>query len=310
MKKFGVVILFLSVVQLFGQQEALYTHYSFNTIAVNPAYAGSRDALTVTGLNRTQWVSFPGAPKTQSLTLHAPFFNEKLAFGLSFLNDKIGPTNTTGIFIDAAYKIRLGYKGSFSFGLKGGLNLRKVDLSGITTNQPGDPNFLGSVTNQALPNFGFGLYYSLPNFYAGISTPRLLQNKFNTDPENTSPDLGKETPHLYIITGTVYELSKPLSLKLKPSAMIKITGGAPIQIDLTALVYYRDFLWAGPMFRTGDAVGVLAGVNITNQFALGYSFDWSFINGTGRYNGGSHEIMMRYDFIFKDKGKIESPRNF
>lgn len=310
MKKVIALLICFVVVRSFGQQEAAYSHYSFNTLAINSGYAGSRDALTVTGLHRSQWISFPGAPNTQTLTVHTPLFKENLGLGLTVLNDKIGPTRTSGVFVDIAYKMQVGLKGKLSFGLKGGINLRRVDLASITTIQEGDPNFFASVSSQTLPNFGFGLYYQLPRFYAGLSTPKLLQNKFNTDPENTSPDLGKETPHLYVISGTVIDLSKPMLLKLKPSTLIKITGGAPIQIDLTALVYYNESLWAGPTFRSGDAFGILAGINVTRQFGIGYSFDWSYTNATGRYNSGSHEIMLRYDFIYKNQGKIDSPRHF
>ncbi len=293
-----------------AQQEAMFTHYSFNTLGVNPGYAGSRDALTVTGLHRSQWVSFPGAPTTQTLTVHAPVFNEKIGLGLSLINDKIGPTKKTGFFVDFAYKLQVGEKGKLSFGLKGGLNFQKDDLGGLTTIDENDPKFGAGVQSQLLPNFGFGLYYSLPRFYAGVSTPRLLQNKIKNSASNGASNVGSEARHYYVIAGTIFDLTENGNVKLKPTTFVKITSGAPIEMDFTALFYFRDFVWAGPMLRTGDAFGVLAGINATDQFSLGYSFDWSFGNSTGRYNAGSHEIMLRYDFIFNEKSKIESPRYF
>lgn len=311
MKKILIALLvFGGAFQVAAQQEAMFTHYSFNTLGVNPGYAGSRDALTVTGLHRSQWVSFPGAPTTQTLTLHAPVFNEKIGLGLSFINDKIGPTKNTGIFVDFAYKLKVGEKGKLSFGLKGGLNVRGDELASLTTIQENDPNFAGNVQSQLLPNFGFGLYYSLPRFYAGISTPRLLENKFSSNTTTGGTNLGSESRHYYLIAGTIFNLTENGNVKLKPTTFFKVTAGAPIEMDLTALFYIKDRVWAGPMFRTGDAFGVLAGLNISDQFSLGYSFDWSFANSTGRYNGGSHELMLRYDFIFNEKAKIESPRYF
>lgn len=311
MKKIGLALLILvSAMYAAAQQEAMFTHYSFNTLGVNPGYAGSRDALTVTGLHRSQWVSFPGAPVTQTLTLHAPVFNEKVGLGLSFINDKIGPTTNTGIFVDFAYKIQVGEQGKLAFGLKAGLNVRGDDLTSITTIADNDPSFQANVQSQLMPNFGFGLYYSLPRFYAGISTPRLLQNKFETNTTTGGTNLASEARHYYFIAGTIFNLTENGDIKLKPTTFVKVTAAAPVEMDLTALFYYKDFLWAGPMLRTGDAFGVLAGVNITDQFSLGYSFDWSFGNKTGRYNGGSHELMLRYDFIFNEKAKIESPRYF
>jgi type IX secretion system PorP/SprF family membrane protein len=311
MKKLVLIALVLvSAFQLKAQQEAMFTHYSFNTLAVNPGYAGSRDALTVTGLHRSQWVSFPGAPTTQTLTLHTPVFNDKIGLGLSFVNDKIGPTKSSGIFVDFAYKIKVGDKGKLAFGLKGGLNVRGDELTTLTTIEDNDPNFQSNVQSQLLPNFGFGIYYSLPRFYAGISTPRLLENKFETNTTSGTTNLASEARHYYFIAGTIFNLTSNGNLKLKPTTFVKVTSAAPVELDVTALFYYKDMIWAGPMFRTGDAFGVLAGINITDQFALGYSFDWSFGNSTGRYNAGSHELMLRYDFIFNEKSKIESPRYF
>src|SRR6185369_4848169 len=86
-----------------AQQTPMYTHYMYNTLVVNPGYAGSRDALTITGLHRSQWVDFKGAPLTQTITAHAPLRNEHFGIGVSILNDRIGPTNNTAAFVHFAY---------------------------------------------------------------------------------------------------------------------------------------------------------------------------------------------------------------
>lgn len=311
MKKLVLAVLTLwSGQQVYAQQDAMFTHYSFNTLAVNPGYAGSRDALTVTGLHRSQWVSFPGAPNTQTLTLHAPVANEKIGLGLSFLNDKIGPTKSTAINVDFAYKIKVGQKGKLAFGLKGGLNIRGNRLSDLSTTDGGDKSFEQNVQSELLPNFGFGIYYSLPRFYAGISTPRLLENNFEQNTTSGSTNLASERRHYFFIAGTIFDLNSSGSIKLKPTTFVKVTAGAPLEVDLTALFYFKDKFWAGPMLRTGDALGALVGVNITDQFSLGYSFDYSYGNTTFKYNGGSHEIMLRYDFLFNNKATIKSPRYF
>ncbi|MDC3352250.1 type IX secretion system membrane protein PorP/SprF [Crocinitomicaceae bacterium] len=295
---------------LWSQQDAMFTHYAFNTLAVNPGYAGSRDVLTITGLHRSQWVSFPGAPVTQTLTVHSPVINKQLGAGLSFISDRIGPSKNNGVFLDFSYKIKVQEKGKLSFGLKAGLNMRSDEIGGLSTIQNDDPSFEQNIQSQLLPNFGFGLYYTQPRFYAGLSIPRLLENQFDTNVIVGGTDLASESRHYYFIAGTLIDLKPDGSLKLKPTTFLKVTAGAPIEMDITALFYYQDFLWVGPMFRTGDAFGALAGVNMTDQFSLGYSFDWSFANTTGRYNGGSHELMLRYDFIFNEKAKIDSPRYF
>ena len=309
MKK--IFILALTTLASFSasaQQEAMFTHYSFNTLAVNSGYAGSRDALTVTGLHRSQWVNFPGAPTTQTLTVHAPVANEKIGLGFSLLRDQIGPTSQTGINADFAYKIKLG-NGKLAFGLKAGLNMRTSNLSSeVLTGETGDAAFQNDVQSELLPNFGFGLYYSTSKFYVGLSTPKLLENDLATG--TTSSISSREQRHYFFIAGAVFPLNESGSIKLRPTTFFKVTQGAPAELDLTALFYFQDKYWVGPMLRTTDAFGILAGLNITDQFSFGYSFDWSFGNKTATYNAGSHELMLRYDFIFKDKGNILSPRYF
>jgi len=74
MKK--VLIAFVLVVVSFeaitAQQDAQYTQYMYNTLVVNPAYAGSRGLLSLNGLHRSQWIGVDGAPTTQTLSLHSP----------------------------------------------------------------------------------------------------------------------------------------------------------------------------------------------------------------------------------------------
>ena len=309
MKKF-VLLLILSgsSMLMYAQQDPMFTHYAFNTLAINPAYAGTRNALTITGLHRSQWVAFKGAPVTQTLTGHFPVFNEKVGIGLSVLNDKIGPTNTSSFYVDFSYRIKVSKKASLSFGLKGGLNLRKTDLTSLKIKEQNDPVFLEDIKSEFLPNFGFGLYYFTDKYYAGVSIPKLMENDFKDNTVSGSTNLASEKKHYFLIGGAMFTLSE--NVDLKPTAFVKITNGAPIEGDITANFIFYERFWAGLMFRTGDAVGALLGLHVTDQLAVGYSFDWSMVNNTGKYNAGSHEIMVRYDFIFKEQKKIRSPRYF
>lgn len=305
-----IIIATIVLTALFSnaQQDAMFTHYMFNTLAVNPAYAGTRDALTVTGLHRSQWVGFPGAPVTQTITLHSPFLYKNTGIGVSVINDKIGPTNTTSLYMDFSYKINFGSSSYLAFGLKGGMNIRTQGLSELDLTNTNDPAFLNDVSSKLLPNFGFGMYYYNDVFYAGLSIPKLLENDFSTNSTSGTTDLASEKRHYFLIAGYVFNLSD--EIKLKPTGFLKVTNGAPLEGDLTASFIFQEKFWLGAMFRTGDALGVLAGINITDQLALGYSFDWSYTNTSMRYNGGSHEIMLRYDFIMKTNEKIRSPRYF
>ncbi len=300
-------IIFSSVL-VRGQQDAMFTHYAFNTLAINPAYAGTRDALTVTALHRSQWVGFPGAPLTQTLTMHTPIFTDNTGLGLSLVNDKIGPTNTTSFYADFSYKIRINRKSWLSFGLKGGVNLRKIDLTDLTTGEAYDPSLLADVKSEVLPNFGFGIYYLSQRYYLGLSIPKLLENDFKENEVKGSVNLGGESKHYFFIAGAVFDITD--NIMFKPTGFLKFVSGAPLEGDITANFIFSERFRIGGMFRTGAAFGLLACINITPQLEVGYSYDWSFTNTTGKYNSGSHEIMLRYDFIFKDKRKIRSPRYF
>lgn len=309
MKKIIIsTLIILTGLLSFGQQDAMFTHYMFNTLAVNSGYAGSRDALTITGLHRSQWVSFPGAPTTQTLTLHTPIHNDQLGLGLSVLNDKIGPTNTTAIYADFAYKLKINEKAKLAFGLKGGINLRSNGLSSLALDESNDDAFASDVTSDILPNFGFGLYYYTDKYYVGLSTPKLLENNFTTNTVSGSTSGASEKRHYFLIAGTVFPITD--NIKLKPTGFMKVTEGAPIEGDVTLTALFKEKLWAGVMFRTGDALGLLVGASITDQLSLGYSFDWSYTNTTFKYNAGSHELMLRYDLIYNNAKKIRSPRYF
>jgi type IX secretion system PorP/SprF family membrane protein len=294
---------------LTAQQAPMYTHYMYNTLSVNPAYAGSREALTITALHRSQWVDFKGAPITQTLTLHAPLKNEHIGVGLSLLNDKIGASNNTSIFGNFAYIMKLTPKSKLSLGLSAGANIFQAGLSSLQLDQQTDPVFQNDISNHVTPNFGFGVYYSRERFYAGISAPNLMQNNYSViNNSDGSTLIGKEQRHYFLIAGAVFNLSDALAFK--PTTLVKVTPAAPVQADITASFIIMKKLLVGAMYRSGDAVGGLIGFDVTEQFHIGYSYDWSYGLRTFKYNQGSHEIMLRYDFIYASKKQIHSPRYF
>lgn len=301
-----IVLICLCSSYVFSQQEAMYTHYMYNTLGVNPAYAGSRDALTITALHRSQWVGFDGAPQTQTLTVHTPVLGDAVNLGLSLINDKVGPVHTTGLYLDYAFRFNVAEKSKLALGLKVGFNNYSSDLESLHLANP-DLSFT-EIESTFSPNVGFGVYYSMDRFYAGLSTPKLFQNNYIYSQTSSGDNLAKEARHYYLILGGLVHLTKDVDLK--PTTFVKIVTGAPIEGDFTANFILYDKLILGAMYRTGDAIGLLTGFNITDQLNIGYSFDWSFLNTTGKYNYGSHEVMLRYDFIYKDKRRIRSPRYF
>jgi type IX secretion system PorP/SprF family membrane protein len=308
MKKHILTFLLLFVcINIYAQQDAMFTHYAFNTLAVNPGYAGSRDVLTITGLHRNQWVGIKGAPTSNTLTLHSPI-SKNAGLGLSVITDKIGPVKTNSVYADFAYRIKTSEKGRLSFGLKGGLNMMQANLTSLSLDQQDDIAFSSNLQSKVLPNFGFGLYYDHQNWYVGVSTPRMLENNFQTNEISGSNSIIFDQRHYYFIAGSIIKIND--DLKLRPATFVKVTAGAPIEADLTAIFMLYDKVDLGAMYRTGDAFGLIAGFMVNDQMRIGYSYDYSYALSSYAYNGGSHEIMIRYDCIYKSRTKIRSPRYF
>lgn len=303
------LVLSLGSLTVNAQQASMYTHYMYNTLVINPAYAGSREALTVTALHRSQWVGFEGAPVTQTLTMHTPLGNRHVGVGLSILNDKIGPSHATSIIGDFAYRMDLTKKAKLALGLSAGANIFQGNLSTLQLDQQADPVFQNDVNNKVTPNFGFGVYYSRERFYTGLSVPNLVQNSYSVVNQGDGTSLrAKEQRHYFFIAGTFIPITD--NFAFKPTTLVKVTPGAPVQADLTASFVIAKRLLLGAMFRTGDAVGGLVGFDILEQLHLGYSYDWSYGLRTFEYNGGSHEVILRYDFLFFNKKQVHSPRHF
>ncbi len=297
--------------EIVGQQDAQYTQYMYNTISVNPAYAGSRDAISITGLHRNQWVGLGGAPSTQTVNIHAPTGkNNKLGVGFSIVNDKIGPSQET--YFDAAfsYTIEVSDAGQLAFGIKGGGHLLDVNFNDLNQYTTSDALLENNIDNKFSPNVGIGLYYHTEKLYLGASAPNLLQtqhfNESNTDNTATS-FLAEERINLYLIGGYVFNVNE--SLKFKPAALIKGVAGAPLQVDLSANFLVSDKLTLGLAYRWSAALSALAGFQISNSMMLGFAYDWETTAlGNTEFNAGSYEFFLRYE-IFKDR-KILYPRFF
>lgn len=287
-----------------AQQDPMYTQYMFNTLSINSAYAGSADRLTAVALHRSQWVNFKGAPTTQTLTIHSPLRNENISIGGSVINDAYGPVKQTGVYLDASYRIFMGSK-RLAFGLKAGSNFFSANLIDLNPYFEDDNTFNANIKSKAMPNFGFGVMYYSKTFYAGLSVPKLLQNKLIN---GSLPDFinNKEKQHMYLIAGAVFDIS--YYTKFKPTILIKAVNGAPLSAEVTAQFLFFEKLWVGAMYRWQDATGVLLQYEINNRFKVGYAFDYT-LTDIRKYSDGTHEIMLGFDFIRGYSGDV-SPRYF
>ncbi len=289
-----------------AQQDPIYSQYNFNSLALNPAYAGTKDVMSLMFITRQQWVGFDGAPSTNYLMGHTPIGDTNVGIGLNLINDKTGPVTQTGGYMDYSYRIRTSANTWISLGLKIGMNHIQSDLSRLQTYNPNpDPAQMDKIDSRNLFNIGTGIYFYSEKFYLGVSAPKLIQNKLASTIEGTQLQ-GKEVRHFYAMGGLVFDVAP--TVKLKPSLLFRMHQGAGPATDINVNALWNERLWTGVMYRISDSFGANLKFLITPQFYIGYAFDKN-TNELKSYNSGSHEIMVGYDFTFKRKN-IQNPRYF
>lgn len=301
-------ILYLGILLLgfvsYSQQDSQYTQYMYNTIEVNPAYAGSRGVLSVFGLYRTQWVGLDGAPKTANASINTPIANSNLGLGVSFVNDAIGPTVENTISADVSYSIPTSEKFKLSFGVKGTANLFNIDKDKLNPQTKEDLVYQNlSANNFFSPNVGAGVYFHSSKTYVGLSVPNVLETKRYNDNAET---FYKERMNAYLIAGHVFDFTD--NLKFKPAVMTKMVQGAPLQVDVSANFMFYEKLVLGLAWRWDAAVSAMAGFQVNKGLYIGYGYDRETTKLVN-YNSGSHEIFLRYE-LFKKPERIVSPRFF
>ena len=301
MRKILIFALMFTAVVSFAQQDAQYTQYMYNTINVNPAYAGSRGALSIFGLHRAQWIGMDGAPVTNSFSVNTPINESKIGVGLSVVNDKIGPTVSNNISADISYTIQTSETWKLSFGIKASANMLDLNVSDLNPADQNDPQFQNY--QKFTPNVGAGIYLHSDKAYVGLSIPNMIQTNNYNDEEVA---IYKELMSYYLIAGYVFDIN--YNLKFKPALMTKLTSGAPLQIDLSANFMYNDKFVLGAAYRWDAAFSGMAGFQVYEGLFVGYAYD-SDITNLKNYNSGSHEIFLRFE-LFNHLNKIVSPRFF
>lgn len=289
-----------------AQQDAQYTQYMYNTVSVNPAYAGSRGHLSIAALYRNQWLGLDGAPETQTLNIHTPMGYRGVGLGLSIVNDKIGPTSETYFDVDFSYTIQTSWEGRLSFGLKASAHMLDIRYSELDEFEI-DPQLQSQqdIQNKFSPNIGAGVYYHTDRFYAGLSAPRILET---THFDESSVSTAKEQVNMYFITGYVWDLNP--FLKFKPTLLTKMVQGAPLQVDLSANFMLNEKFIGGLAYRWDAAFSGLFGFMLSDQMMIGLAYDREISElGAATFNDGSFEIIIRYDFI-RNIGNLKSPRFF
>ncbi|NAS32511.1 type IX secretion system membrane protein PorP/SprF [Flavobacteriaceae bacterium R38] len=306
MKKYikNILLFLLPLCSLFtyAQQDPQFTFYTYNTISVNPGYAGSRGHLSIVGLNRSQWVGLDGAPTTQTLGIDSPI-GKNLGAGLVLINDRLGPSNEFYVDGNISYTLKLDELGKrLSFGVKGGGRVLNVDFSKGTFQNP-DAVFQENINSRFFPTIGAGLYYHTNKSYLGAAVPNFLAQEQYSDVQES---VAVERLHFFFIGGTVFDLS--YNWKLKPSFFVQLVSGAPAIADVSASVLYNEKFSLGASYRWDDSFSGLVGIQISPSINIGYAYDFTTTN-LRNFNSGTHEIFLRFEFKSLEQ-KIKSPRFF
>lgn len=307
-KYISIAVLLLGVSTAFAQQLPQFTQYMFNTISINPAYAGSRETLSVVGLHRSQWVGLEGGPETQTLSVHAPLRNEKMGIGISFINDKLGYENFSYLYADYSYTINTGANTKLAFGMKAGVTHYTLDETLLNDPSVTEDPFFNDISNRWSPNVGAGFFLHSNIWYLGLSAPRILNVDYNKGSDGIRDFVAFERISYYFTGGYVFNLSE--TTKLKPSVLLKATNGAPLSFDISANFLFNEKLWLGGAYRINEytaAIGGIADFQISKQMRIGYGYEYP-ISDLAAYTSGTHEVLLIFE-VFKSK-RIKSPRYF
>lgn len=297
-----VLLLALGNASLWAQQEPLNTMYMYNGISVNPAYTGTRDALSLTGLHRHQWANMPGAPITTSFSAHSPIMFTNMGVGITLVADKIGPVSDIYTTLFYAYRVKLGDELTLSLGLNFGIYSYNANLNSLSPDEAGGYDQVLEDASKTTVNGGTGFYLYHKNYYVGFAIPKLFQSNVN----GYSADASNLMRHYYLSAGYVFHLNEDFALK--PSFLTKIVEGAPITNDLNMQLFMYDKFSLGLSYRISNGVAFMAGYHIANKWMVGYAYGLS-TSDLSTYNDGSHEIVLTYDLRLS-KSVVRSPRYF
>ncbi|WP_449314337.1 PorP/SprF family type IX secretion system membrane protein [Psychroflexus salinarum] len=305
-------ILYTSLVVLFllfslrsnAQQDPNFTQYMYNTMSINPAYAGSRDVLSATVLHRSQWLGFDGAPTSQTLSAHSPIKDGKMGLGFNIVNDQIGVTKQTDINAVYSYAIEVNRYTKLSFGINAGINMLNVDFNDLNS-LPNDPEFENNIENKFSPQVGLGALLYNDQYFIGLSVPALLRSDRFSD-SNVADATVRDRLHYFLTAGLVFDINP--SLKFKPSILMRHVSGSPLLAELSSNFLINDKLTVGAAYRLNSAFSGLFAFQVSDSILLGLSYDRD-TSTLSSYNDGSLEFFARFE-LFKKYKRMYTPRFF
>ena len=284
----------------------MVSQYMFNGLFLNPAYAGSHGYVSSSLLHRAQWMQVEGAPRTSMLAMDAPLMNGSMGLGFSLVHDQIGVSRDLDLSAHYAYHLRISDDSKLALGLRAGLSIYSANLNELTYWDANDQVFQNNISNQLVGKFGFGLYWYNATSYVGLSVPTIYAADGNITMDVAGPLDHYYTQHYYLHAGKVFPLSEVFDIK--PSIMVKYQPQAPLQGDVNCNLLYKERVWFGVGYRTGDAMVGMVEYQINPQLRIGYAYDMT-TSRLRNYTSGSHEVMLGLD-LGRELVRIKTPRYF
>jgi type IX secretion system PorP/SprF family membrane protein len=316
MKKILLPLLFVVCsLALQAQQEHQYTQWMYNKLLINPAYAGARGIPSLTGIFRSQWLGFEGAPQSALISFNGPFLSPRVGVGGVISHNRIGFQRDFQAAIAYSYDLIAREDVSLRIGINGSVRSLGVDYSKAKPYDQGsintDPSLINEKVNDFFGNVGAGIYSTFyQKFYVGVSVPRIYSNVIGF-PNDGAQLLAKEYRHYYGMAGAILPLSDDINLL--PAVLIKYVPNVPFDADINLNLDIRQQFTAGLSYRLGgDGIGesldLLAYWQATPQMGIGASYDFT-LSGLKDYQAGSIEVLLQTD-LKKKKRKMSNPRFF
>lgn len=281
-----------------GQSDPHYTQFMHNKMAINPAYAGSKEVLTFTSLYRNQWSGVTGAPTTFALNAHAPFFSNRCGAGISLVGDQHGFFKSYNIGLNYSYRIPMKNGATFSIGLSGQIEYGQIDFTMIDPADMNDEDIPTSETSRINPNVGLGFYYSHPQYYVGLSVPSFMRTAvYSNDPDGGVNLNQLRTYHL--MGGFMTRINH--AVQFKPALLVTYNPSTPIEVDVNASFLFMDKIWVGASYRLGDSFDAMIQYQFNPQIRAGVAVDLT-TSELSQYSPGSFEVMLEYGLNFEGKG--------
>lgn len=291
----GLTLLSALIVFAYAQQIPQFSQYSFNALHINPAYAGYKIEPFVQATYRSQFMSFPGAPRTFSITGDMASNDESMGFGFSLLSDRLGASDVQSILLTYSYKVQLGRDSFLALGLSAGTSEYSIDGTRLLPDDPSDGTIPMERLNLFTPNLNTGVFFHSERFFSGLSMYNLVGKRFL---QNEDLSLATHDIHYFFQVGGILPVSD--QTLFKPSILIREDFSAPTSFDLNAMFLFNDTVWLGTSYRSSagsatsrNALAFLFDFFVTDQFRFGYAYDFN-LSPTSNFRNNSHEFSLGY----------------